>query len=50
MPHHDHFELARVQGDLIHIEEHLQAIQVLSDQIFSPYHTFGSVSARLALK
>ena len=32
----DHFEVAGVEKDPIHIEEHLQTIQELSDHIFSP--------------
>jgi len=35
MPHPGHLKFAGVQEDPIHIEEHLQAIQVQSDHIFS---------------
>ena len=31
-----HFKFAGVARSPIHIQEHLQGIQVLSDQIFSP--------------
>jgi len=36
MPHLGSAEVAGEDGSLIHIEEHLQTIQELSDHIFSP--------------
>ena len=46
MPSLGHFKVAGVATSLKHTQEHLQAIQVLIDHIFSPEYTFESVSAR----
>ena len=48
MPFHSHFGVAGVQRDPIHIEEHLQATQVLSDQILRLSTSFVSVSTRIS--
>ena len=44
-----HLKIAGVQRHHTHIQEHLQAIQELSDHILSSWHIFESVSVRLAL-
>ena len=48
MPSLGHFKFAGVHEQHTHIQERLQAIQELSDHIFSPYHIIESVSVRLA--
>ena len=47
MPHPGHLMLAGVPRSLIHIQEHLQAIQVQIDQILKLSTNFVSVSARI---
>ena len=47
-PHPDHLKLAGVPRSLIHIQEHLQAIQVQIDQILGLSTSFVSVSARIS--
>ena len=49
MPSPGHLKIAGVQEHHTHTQEHLQAIQELSDHIFSPWHIFESVGARIAL-
>ena len=48
MPHPGHLKLAGVPRHLIHIQEHLQAIQVHIDQILMLSTSFVSVSARIS--
>ena len=48
MPHSGHLKRDGVQEDPIHIEEHLQATQVLSDQILRLSTSFVSVSTRIS--
>ena len=43
-----HLKLAGVPRNLIHIQEHLQAIQVHIDQILRLSTNFVSVSARIS--
>ena len=47
MPHPGHLILAGVPRSLIHIQEHLQAIQVQIDQILKLSTNFVSVSVRI---
>ena len=47
-PHPDHLKLAGVPRSLIHIQEHLQAIQEQIDQIFRLSTNFVSVGARIS--
>ena len=49
MPTPGHLKIAGVQEHHTHTQKHLQAIQELSDHIFSPYPILESVSAKLAL-
>ena len=48
MPSPGHSKLARVPRSLIHIQEHLQAIQVQIDHILKLSTSFVSVSARIS--
>ena len=48
MPHPGHLKLAGVPRHLIHIQEHLQAIQVHIDQFLRLSTSFVSVSARIS--
>jgi len=47
-PHLGHLKLAGVSRSLVHIQEHLQAIQVQIDQILRLSTSFVSVSARIS--
>jgi len=47
-PHPGHLKLAGVSRSLIHIQEHLQAIQVQIDQILRLSTSFVSVSSRIS--
>ena len=48
MPHPGHLKLVGVPRSLIHIQKHLQAIQVQIDQILRLSTNFVSVSARIS--